>query len=599
MPIRVLPSHLVNQIAAGEVIERPASVVKELVENALDAGARRIEVQVELGGVGLVRVRDDGGGIAAQELPLALERHATSKIASLEDLEQVVSLGFRGEALPSIASVSRLRLTSRRAPATEGTSVAVDGGGLEPPRPAAHPPGTSVEVRDLFYNVPARRKFVRSAATEFQHIERGLVRLALSRPDVGVLLTHNGRRVLGVDAAADAAGRERRVAALLGDEFLAGALAIEHAALGLRLHGWLALPTYSRAQPDQQHLIVNGRAVRDRFLANAVRLGYRDVLFHGRHPAYVLYLELDPARVDVNAHPQKLELRFRDARAVHDFVMRSVERALATTRPSATARGPVAAAAVYGGDPAAQAAMPLTVAETVPGRFDWTRHAALADGAPQPAGDRYAALLARGAAAPTGAGEVPPLGFALAQLHGIYILSETRDGLALVDMHAAHERVIYERLKAESERGQVPRQALLVPQLVEVGEAEAEIAVEQAAALAELGLSVDRVGPRRLALREAPVAFGQRDLAGLVRDALAELAERGASERVAAGRERLLATMACHAAVRAHRELTLPEMNALLRDMERTDRADQCNHGRPTWVRLTLVELDRLFLRGR
>ena len=583
MPIRVLPSHLVNQIAAGEVIERPASVVKELVENALDAGARRIEVQIEQGGVGLVRVRDDGGGIAPPELPLALERHATSKIASLEDLEQVVSLGFRGEALPSIASVSRLRLTSRRESATEGTSVAVEGGVAEAPRPAAHPPGTSVEVRDLFYNVPARRKFVRSPATEFQHIERGIVRLALSRPDVGALLTHNGRRVLAVEAAGDAAGRERRVAALLGEEFLAGALAVEHVALGMRLHGWLALPTYSRAQPDQQHLIVNGRAVRDRFLATAVRLGYRDVLFHGRHPAYVLYLELDPARVDVNAHPQKLELRFRDARAVHDFVMRSVERALATTRPSATARGPVAAASVYGGDAAAQAAMPLRVGETVPGRFDWTRHAELADAVPRPAG----------------AGEVPPLGFALAQLHGIYILSETRDGLALVDMHAAHERVIYERLKAESERGQVPRQALLVPQLVEVGEAEAEIAVEQAAALAELGLSVDRVGPRRLALREAPVAFGQRDLAGLVRDALAELAERGASERVTAGRERLLATMACHAAVRAHRELTLPEMNALLRDMERTDRADQCNHGRPTWVRLTLAELDRLFLRGR
>ena len=596
MPIRVLPSHLVNQIAAGEVIERPASVVKELVENALDAGARRVEVQVEQGGVGLVRVRDDGGGIAPDELLLALEPHATSKIASLEDLEQVVSLGFRGEALPSIASVSRLRLTSRRAPAAEGTSVAVDGGVAEAPRPAAHPPGTSVEVRDLFYNVPARRKFVRSPATEFQHIERGIVRLALSRPDVGALLTHNGRRVLSVEPAGDAIARERRVAALLGDEFLAGALAIEHAALGLELHGWLALPTYSRAQPDQQHLFVNGRAVRDRFLANAVRLGYRDVLFHGRHPAYVLYLELDPARVDVNAHPQKLELRFRDARTVHDFVMRSVERALATTRPSATARGPVAATAVYRGAAEAQAAMPLGVRETVPGRFDWTHQAALAHGAPQSGAAAAPAALASG---PLHTAEFPPLGFAVAQLHGIYILSETRDGLALVDMHAAHERVIYERLKAERERGQVPRQAMLVPQLIEVGEAEAEVALEQAAALTELGLSVDRVGPTRLALREVPVAFGQRDLAGLVRDALAELAERGTSEHVAAGHERLLATMACHAAVRAHRELTLAEMNALLRDMERTDRADQCNPGRPTWLRFTLPELDRLFLRGR
>jgi DNA mismatch repair protein MutL len=592
MSIRILPAHLVNQIAAGEVVERPASVAKELVENALDAGARRIEVTVEQGGIALLSVRDDGAGIDAAELPLALERHATSKISSLEDLEHVASLGFRGEALPSIASVARLTLSSRRAPATLGTAIDVDGGAARAPRPTAHPPGTSVEVRDLFFNVPARRKFVRSAATEFQHVERALTRLALSRPDVAMLLTHNGRRVFALEAASGRAAEEQRLAALLGEEFVAGALYVEHAALGLTLRGWLALPTYSRAQPDQQHLIVNGRAVRDRFLATAVRLGYRDVLFHGRHPAYVLHLALDPARVDVNAHPQKLELRFRDGRSVHDFLLRSVETVLAGTRPGADARGPVAPHALGTYAPHPQAPIPLGVAEGVGGALDWTRLAGQLPGQRQ--SDRGA-----GASADPGGAAVPPLGFALGQVHGIYILSQTRDGLALVDMHAAHERVLYERLKHELEAGDVPRQALLVPQLLELSETEADQAEEQVSALAALGIVVDRVGAYRLAVRETPLAFGNRDLGGLVRDALAELAERGATLRVRADRERLLATFACHAAVRAHRMLTLPEMNALLRDMERTDRADQCNHGRPTWVRLSLEELDRLFLRGR
>jgi DNA mismatch repair protein MutL len=622
MPIRVLPSHLVNQIAAGEVIERPASVAKELVENALDAGATRIEVHAEQGGVALLKVVDDGGGIAAEELPLALERHATSKIATLDDLERIGSLGFRGEALPSIGSVSRLTLTSRRAPATHGIRVAVDGGHAAAPAPAPHPPGTTVEVRDLFYNVPARRKFVRSPATEFQHVEKTLVRLALSRHDVGFLLTHNGRRAFAVEPAATRAAQERRLAELLDREFVAGCLHLEHAALGLRLHGWLGLPTHARGQPDRQYVFVNGRMVRDRFLANAVRLGYRDVLFHGRHPAYVLYLELDPARVDVNAHPQKLEVRFRDPRAVHDFVMRSVERALAATRPSADAPGPVplrtgAALAAdgvvaFGGGqgyessvrPSPRYQPALGLAENVAARrFDWTQFArggAAVDAAEHAgaAGERAAGV----AEAPDAAGpdaDDAPLGYALGQLHGIYVLAQTRDGLALVDMHAAHERVVYERMKRELASGGVPRQALLVPATVEVTEAEAGLAAEHAAALAALGLVVDAAGPRRLAVREAPVALGTRDLAGLVRDTLQELGERGSTERLQASRERLLATLACHAAVRAHRTLTLPEMNALLRAMERTEYADQCNHGRPTWIRLTLEDLDRLFLRGR
>jgi DNA mismatch repair protein MutL len=602
MPIRLLPSHLVNQIAAGEVIERPASLAKELVENALDAGARRIDVAAEEGGIALVLVRDDGCGIPADELPIALERHATSKIASLEDLEHVASLGFRGEALPSIASVARLRLSSRTAEASHGLQVDVDGGTVGEPRPAPHPPGTAVEVRDLFFNVPARRKFLRSPATEFQHLERTLVRLALSRPGVAFQLTHNGRRSFAVEGASDRAGEEKRLTAMLGEPFVAASLYVEHSVLGLSLRGWVGLPTYTRAQPDEQYLFVNGRAVRDRFLGNAVRLGYRDVLFHGRHPAYVLYLDLDPARVDANAHPQKLEVRFRDSRTVHDFVRRTVETVLAGTRPAATAAGPIAPSALTGEAPLAptpprQPALSLGVAEPVGGKLDWTRLARAVDEAAR--ATPPAPALADASVTTEEPAVVPPLGFAIGQLHGIYILTETAEGLALVDMHAAHERVVYERLKAELDAGGPPRQALLVPQVIELSESDADVAEEQAPLLAELGIVIDRLGPRQLALREVPVAFGQRDLAGLVQDALRELAERGATLAVAERRERALATMACHAAVRAHRRLSIAEMNALLREMERTDRADQCNHGRPTWVRLSLAELDRLFLRGR
>lgn len=609
MPIRLLPSHLVNQIAAGEVIERPASLAKELVENALDAGARRIEVTVEEGGIGLVAVRDDGSGIPPDELPTALERHATSKIASLEDLEHVVSLGFRGEALPSIASVARLRIASRHGEATHALEMTVDGGHLSPPRPAPHPPGTSVEVRDLFYNVPARRKFLRSPATEFQHLERMLTRIALARPHVGFLLTHNGRRTFAVEPATDRAGEERRLAVLLGREFVESAVFVEHSAVGLTLRGWVGLPTYNRAQPDEQYLVVNGRSVRDRFLGNAVRQGYRDVLFHGRHPAYVLSLALDPARVDANAHPQKLEVRFRDARTVHDFVRRTVEVALADTRPSDAVPGPIAAAALAGSPggaasfgvaplsaaPRYQAPMAFAASDAIGGRLDWSHLGsstvpAIRDHDPADAG------VASSSPAPT---LVPPLGYAVGQLHGIYIVAETVDGLALVDMHAAHERVIYEQMKRELSDGGPARQTLLVPQIIEVSEAEAEQAAEQADALAGLGVVVDRIGPHRIAVREVPVAFGSRDIGGLIRDAIRELSELGSTLAIETFRERALATMACHAAVRAHRRLTLMEMNALLREMEQTDRADQCNHGRPTWVRLTLEELDRLFLRGR
>lgn len=507
MAIRVLPQLLINQIAAGEVVERPASVVKELAENALDAGAREISVEVEQGGIARIRVGDDGEGIGAPELALALTRHATSKIDSLEALERVTSLGFRGEALPSIAAVARLSITSRARGAARAARIDANGGEVSGPRPAALPLGTEVEVSDLFFNVPARRKFLRTAGTELGHVGATLVRLALSRPDVGWRFTSHGRRLWSVGPAGDRAAEEERLATLLEPNFLDGARYVEHAAAGLRLRGWLGAPTHGRAQPDRQYLFVNGRAVKDRLLASAVRQGYRDVMFHGRHPCYVVYLELDPTAVDVNAHPAKLEVRFRDSRLVHDFVSRTLGQALADTRPDGEGSGPVprdtregVVGAAYSDAPGrgprfaghaghpGQQGLTLREAGVAARSLDWTR---LAGAAPAPDA---------APAGPAGA-DVPPLGYAIGQLQGIYILTQTADGMALVDMHAAHERVIYERIKAEHAAGGVPRQVLLVPQLIELGPVEAEAAEPWLAALAELGLVLDRSGPGTLALR--------------------------------------------------------------------------------------------------
>ncbi|HEU0224381.1 MAG TPA: DNA mismatch repair endonuclease MutL [Steroidobacteraceae bacterium] len=571
MPIRILEDTLIDQIAAGEVIERPASVAKELVENALDAGARRIDVDVEHGGIRLIRVRDDGAGIPAQELPLALARHATSKISSLDELERLASLGFRGEALPSIASVSRLTLTSRAAGAAEAARLEAADGRIGRTRPAAHPPGTTVEVRDLFHKVPARRKFLRAEATEFQHLLRTVTRLALSRFDVAFTLTHNRREQFALPAAGGRREREERVAKLVGAEFVANSRHLEFVHGGLALEGWIGLPSQSRAQPDRQYLFVNGRMVRDRLLANAARLGYRDVSYGDRHPAWLLYLTLDPAQVDVNAHPQKLELRFRDARGVHDFLFRAVERALAAS--GAAAAPPVAAANWL--EAAAGARLPLT----------------------EPGGFAGVADVPR--TAPADAAADAPLGHAIAQLHGIYILSQTADGMALVDMHAAHERILYERLKSALDAGSGARQPLLVPAIVETTAADAALAEEHFAELAAAGLVVDRVGPAVLAVRELPPVLAGQDIAGVLRDALADLGRHGATHRIEERQHELLANIACRSAVRAHRALSIPEMNALLRDMERTERSGHCSHGRPTWTRVTLAELDRLFLRGR
>jgi DNA mismatch repair protein MutL len=600
LPIQLLSDSLISQIAAGEVIERPASVVKELVENALDAGARRIEVELERGGCGLIRVRDDGSGIYPAEICLALARHATSKIASLGDLEHVSTLGFRGEALPSIASVARLSLVSRCASADHAWVVNARDGEVSAPAPASHGFGTSVEVRDLFFNVPARRKFLRTEATEFQHIVRMLERLALSRFDVAFALAHNGKNVWSLAAAQSSAERLDRVAKICGEEFAAHVIELQHETESLKLSGWLALPTFSRSQADLQFTFLNGRFVRDKLLVGAARLAYRDVLFHGRFCAYVLYLGLDPAQVDVNAHPQKLEVRFRDSRRAHDFVFRTLEKVLAGTRPSGESRGSAPADWLTGAAAGFAASSPSQARFSLPD----VQHRASADAYRSflsPAMEVHDAPPTTALDAGNGAeapGAPAPLGYAIAQLHGVYILAQSADGMVLVDMHAAHERIMYEGMK-KLLAGHTAQQQLLMPEIIHVTPAQADMAESHAQEFSALGFGVTRIGPAELALRAIPTLLARRDPAGIVRDVLSDLLESGHSRRVEESINYLLATMACHAAVRAQRTLSVPEMNALLREMEGTERADQCNHGRPTWVRLSMTELDRLFLRGR
>ncbi|TZF90172.1 DNA mismatch repair endonuclease MutL [Lysobacter lacus] len=600
MPIRQLPDVLINQIAAGEVVERPASVVKELVENALDAGAGRVDIDLEDGGIRLIRIRDDGLGMDAVDLPLAVQRHATSKIASLDDLEAVATLGFRGEALPSIASVSRFALVSRTRDAAHATAIEVEGGRVSGPSPRAHPQGTTVEVRDLFYNVPARRKFLRAERTELSHIEDWLRQLALARPDVELRVTHNGKPSRRWKGERDLLSGERLHEAL-GPDFVRHALRVDQEtsrtdAPGLRLAGWIAEPSYNRAGTDQQFLFVNGRAVRDRSVAHAVRQAFSDVLFHGRHPAYVLFLSLDPRRVDVNVHPAKHEVRFRDARLIHDFVYRTLQAVLAETRAgsSIAAIGAQVAAAATNGTgwaaPMRQSPLGLQVAET---RAAYEALYSTPERVVSPASASEDPFAANDE--PT----MPPLGYALAQLQGIYILAECADGLIVVDMHAAHERIGYEKLKTAHDGEGLRTQPLLVPQPIAVAEREADVAERECSTLAALGFDVSRVGPQSLMLRAVPALLSHGDSERLLRDVLADLREHGETRRIADARDELLSTMACHHAVRANRRLSIPEMNALLREMEATERSGQCNHGRPTWARFSLAEMDRWFLRGR
>lgn len=604
--IRPLPPELINQIAAGEVIERPSSVVKELVENSLDAGAARIEVDIELGGARLIRVRDDGDGIAAEDLPLAVASHATSKIGSFDDLEHVASMGFRGEALASMASVARFAMTSRLRGGDNAFRLEVDSGRMQDVRPAQHPQGTSVEVRDLFYNVPARRKFLRAERTEFAHIDDLLKSLALARGSVEFRLSHNGKSVRVWKAARDETSMLSRVAEMLGESFPQQSLRIDHASAGMRLSGWVGLPTASRPQADSQYFYVNGRLVRDRVVAHAVRQAYADVLFHGRHPTFVLYLELDPAGVDVNVHPAKSEVRFREQRLVHDFLFRTLHEALAETRAG---QHVPAETSTFSSDTGVASTVVQEVSRQISSWPSYAPQSRLQLGVREEPLADYAALLGDVAVehAPIASqimpavddGEAPPLGYAIAQLKTIYILAENVHGMVLVDMHAAHERITYEKLKNGRACSNLRSQILLVPLSVPVSAKEAAAAEEHGEALADWGLELSRSGPSAVVVRRIPALLEGADVAELTRSVLSELAQHGSSRQLQELENELLSTMACHGSVRAGRRLTIPEMNALLREMEATERSGQCNHGRPTWVQLGMTELDKLFLRGR
>lgn len=609
MRIHALPPQLVNQIAAGEVVERPASVVKELVENCFDAGASQISVEIEHGGARLIKIRDNGCGIEKEDLPLALARHATSKIQSLQDLEQVATMGFRGEALPSISSVSRLSLISRVKSADCAWRVQADGSEEDlDPQPDPHPPGTTIEVCDLFHNTPARRKFLKTDKTEFAHIDTLFKRMALSRFDIAFELKHNQREIFNFKKAETQAEQEQRIAHIFGSAFLENSVNIDFNASGMHLHGWVGLPTFSRSQQDMQYFYVNGRLIKDRLVTHAVKQAYQDVLFHGRHPVYVLYLVLEPALVDVNAHPQKLEVRFREGRTVHDFLFKALHRSLADVRPKAaqvpdvetrpnvqqvvdfqplpaSEASPVSRQSYQPSAVARQSSLPLDVDAQIAA---YTQLVAPANkfAIQEPSVEQKTVT-------------VPPLGYAVAHLHDVYILTETENGIILVDAHAAHERVTYEGFKTQYHQGSVPSQPLLLPVQVQVSSAEADLADDQQAFFMSLGLELNRIGEEMIVVRAIPALLFGVDIALLVKDVLADIIEHGMSQRLEEQSNEILSSIACHGSVRANRRLTVPEMNALLRDMEKTERSGQCNHGRPTWVELSKKELDKLFLRGQ
>ncbi len=604
--IQKLSPRLANQIAAGEVVERPASVIKELLENSIDAGATQLDVEIEAGGVKLMRVRDNGCGITKDDLALALSRHATSKIHQLDDLEAVATLGFRGEALASISSVARLNLTSQAEGADSAWCARAEGRDMEAQiAPAAHPQGTTVEVKDLFFNTPARRKFLRTEKTECNRIEDVIKRLALSRFELGFSLKNNGRVVHSWRPAHSQAEKERRAAHICGPTFVENAVAIDIERAGLRLWGWVAQPTFSRSQADMQHFYVNGRAIRDRLVTHAVKQAYQDVLYHGRHPAFVLYVELEPANVDVNVHPTKHEVRFRDGRLVHDFIFSSLHKSLADIRPEvaaveSTVNTGFGEAAVAPDQSTMRFNAPVSPQRSLSVNEQVAHYSALVN---EPAGSGDHTDLAVAPPPQRMAisedQEIPPLGFALAQVKGVFILAENASGLVVVDMHAAHERITYERLKQQFAEQQLQSQPLLVPQSIALSEKEANYAEDNCDVFQRIGFEIERVGPESLLIRQVPVALFKSDVETLVRDVLADLIEYGASQRIEQNINAILSTMACHGSVRANRQLTIAEMNALLRDMEATERSGQCNHGRPTWTQMSMSELDKLFMRGQ
>ncbi|MDA9983695.1 DNA mismatch repair endonuclease MutL [Porticoccaceae bacterium] len=614
--IKILSPQLANQIAAGEVVERPASVLKELVENSLDAGAQSIEIDIEQGGVKLIRIRDDGGGIAHDDLALALSRHATSKIDDLEDLEAVATLGFRGEALASIASVSRLSLTSNNGGSSAWKAISEGRDMQVEVTPASHPQGTSVEVRDLFFNTPARRKFLRTEKTEYNRIDDSIKKLALSRFDVAFNLRHNQRAQLSLRPAKTQLEQEKRVADICGSTFMEQALYVDNTRPGLRLWGWIGLPTFSRSQADLQHFFVNGRCIRDKVVSHAVRQAYQDVLYHGRHPAFVLFLEITPADVDVNVHPTKHEVRFRESGSIHSFISSTLKKALAEDRPQDHLQSNNAGELSNGGEqfsgmvkqpgpnwqaaPQSQPAMQFSSSPN----FGSSSSGAISGSAGSM--QNYQSLystsginLPESAGPPGDQQDIPPLGYAIAQLKGIYILAENREGLIIVDMHAAHERITYERMKGAFDDQGLISQPLLVPESLAVSQREADAAEQHNDVFAKLGFVVERAAAESVIVREIPAILRGSEVEALLRDVLSDLLEHGNSERIRDHINEILSTMACHGSVRANRKLSIPEMNALLRDMEATERSGQCNHGRPTWSQLTLDQLDKLFLRGR
>ncbi len=606
MRIQSLPTQLVNQIAAGEVVERPSSIVKELVENCFDSSATQIDIDIAMGGIRVIKIRDNGCGIHQEDLALALSRHATSKITSLQDLEQVYSMGFRGEALPSISSVAKLTLISRTEGAECAWKVSADGSEKNfDPQPDPHPQGTTVDVRDLFYNTPARRKFLKTEKTEFSHIESLIKKMALSRFDIGFTLNHNQKQILNLKPADSLGEQEKRIANICGSAFIENSVKIDFEASGLKLTGWVGLPTFSRSQQDMQFFYVNGRLIKDRLVTHAIKQAYQDVLFHGRHSVYVLFLELEPALVDVNAHPAKLEVRFREGRSVHDFLFKALHRSLADIRPGEQQNHAIKIEEItslqsgvseypqilknrsFASNSPIQTSLPLKVSEEI---------------------EAYSALYPKGDESqrielnqpiPKVVEGMPPLGYAIAHLHSIFILSETEKGIILVDAHAAHERVNYERLKKQYHGGNVPSQPLLLPLKIQVNQSEAEVVEEQHAFFSALGFELTRSAPETIVLRSTPALLGKEDMDILIRDILADIVANGMSQRVLEKSNEILATMACHGSVRAKRKLTVDEMNALLRDMEQTERIGQCNHGRPTWIELSTADLDKFFLRGQ
>jgi DNA mismatch repair protein MutL len=595
--IHVLSPRLANQIAAGEVVERPASVVKELLENALDAGSTQIDIDVEAGGVKLIKLRDNGSGIDKEDLTLSLSRHATSKITTLDDLEAVATLGFRGEALASIASVSRLTLTSNAS--GEAWQVSTEGRDMVAQiQPAAHPQGTTLEVRDLFFNTPARRKFLRKEQTEFNHLVDVIKRQALSRFDVAFSLRHNGRVIHQLRQCKTQQDKEQRIATICGPAFMENAVYIETEIHGLHLAGWIALPSFSRSQADLQHFYVNGRVIKDRLVAHAVKQAYRDVMYHDRHSAFVLYLQVPAENVDVNVHPTKHEVRFRDGRTVHDFLFRSINKSLADVRPQDAIEKHITDDSVSLQNEATiqQQAMP----------FSSMYQPAYAQASEHEVRDTFTAYDAFTTTKTQVIGQedreedvLPPLGYAIAQLHGIYILAENTQGLIVVDMHAAHERITYERMKQARDQQGLQSQPLLVPESIALSEKEVEFAEQHHDVFQQLGFELQVAGAESVVIRQIPVLLRSANVEQLLRDVLADLITHGQSARIESAIDEVLGTMACHGSVRANRQLTIAEMNALLRDMEATERSGQCNHGRPTWTQLSMGDLDKLFLRGR